>query len=156
MYANLVVSGQTHTSHCSDLNITDTNWYTLVVEPIIGSDANNRVLISISEIGSAIRDQCDLQASIINNFRSVPVLVGGGAGGVEGLMGCLELMINFKSLNLEVTVNGDTIHNDDDCGPCDIMPCLNGGTCVPQNDYDEFSCTCADPYFGDTCGELSL
>ena len=154
LHATVVVGDQTRTSHCSNLNITDSRWYTLIVEPQIGTDTGSSVSISLSIFGSTIADRCDLQASIINNFRSAPVWVGGGAEGVEGLMGCLELMINFRSLNLEVTINDATIRNDDDCGSCDIMPspCLNEGTCVPLNNY-EFNCSCADPYFGDTCGE---
>ena len=155
LHASFAYSGSTPlTSHCSNLNITDTNWYTLVVNPEIGTDAGSRVLIRISVYDSATAiDQCDLQASGIDNLGSALVLVGGEAGGIQGLLGCLELKVNGKSLNLENVVNNNEIRTDN-CGSCDIMPppCLNGGTCVPLNDY-EFNCSCADPYFGDFCGE---
>ena len=157
VHASLNISGTNHSSHCSRVNITNTTWYRLTVEAIVeGCDANCQlnILLAYAADGTAI-DQCNLVTSAITSLSYNPVVIGGiNVGrGVDGLMGCLELMLNFNSLNLESIVDNNIIRTDD-CGSCDIMPppCLNGGTCAPLNTY-EFNCSCADPYFGDFCGE---
>ena len=157
VHASLNASGITVTSYCSRVNITNNTWYTLTVEPVVeGCDANCQLYIALSYTadGTTI-DQCNLGTPANTSLSSASVVIGGINVGraVDGLMGCLELMVNFNSLNLESIVDNNVIHTDD-CGSCDIMPppCLNGGTCVPLNDY-EFNCSCADPYFGDFCGE---
>ena len=158
LFASLNASGTTLNRRCSLVNITGATWYRLTVEPVVEAcDAACEMLIALSYAADStgrIIDRCDLDSSAVASFSSIHVVVGGEAGGVEGLMGCLELMVNNEPLNLEGVINGDTIRNDDDCGSCDIMPppCLNGGTCVPQSDYN-FTCSCVSPYFGDTCGE---
>ena len=143
-------------SHCSRVNITNTTWYRLVVEPVVeGCDASCQVNITLAYAADGtIIDQCNLVAIAITILSSAPVVIGGMAVGVEGLMGCLELMVNFNSLNLEGIVDDITIHTND-CGLCDILPCFNGGLCVPLNDY-EFNCSCVDPYFGDFCVVITV
>ena len=154
LYASLVVGGQTRTSSCNILNITNTNWYKLVVEPLLGSDAGNEVFLTLytPPDNPNPSDRCDLRTSLINTFRSTPVVIGGVAGGVSSLMGCLESMLNMQQVNFDV-VPSDTIHIGD-CEPCDISPspCLSGGTCNNVDDYS-FNCSCVDPYFGDFCGK---
>ena len=152
LYASLVVDDQTHTSHCHDLKITNANWYKLVVEPILGSDAGNQVLVTLytppdNPIPS---DRCDLDIHRISTFCSTPVVIGGTAGGVSSLMGCLESMLNMQQVNFDIVLS-DTMHTGD-CEPCDISPCLNGGTCGNVDDYS-FNCSCADAYFGNFCGK---
>ena len=153
VYASLNISGITLSSHCSRVNITSTTWYRLVIESVVeGCDANCQVNIALAYVADGtIIDQCNLATIAVTILSSAPVVIGGMAGGVEGLMGCLELMVNYNSLNLEGVIDDNTIYTND-CGSCDIMPCLNGGTCVPLNDY-EFNCSCVDPYFGEFCGE---
>ena len=154
LYASLVVGDQTRTSSCNFLYITNTNWYKLVVEPLLGSDAGNEVLLTLftPPDNPNPSDRCDLRTSLINTFRSTPVVIGGVAGGVSSLMGCLESMLNMQQVNFDV-VPSDTIHIGD-CEPCDISPspCLSGGTCNNVDDYS-FNCSCVDPYFGNFCGK---
>ena len=134
-----------------DLTITPYNWYSLTVEAIIGSDSNNRVNVTISSPTTST--QCDITTSLIGTFSSTPVVIGGGAGGVEGLMGCLQLMLNMEPVDWKFVLS-DTIQMHG-CEACEILtPCLNGGTCQPLDDQT-YNCSCADPYYGDFCGKLS-
>ena len=152
LYTSLVVGDQTRTSSCNILNITNTNWYKLVVEPILGSDPGREVLLTLftPPDNPNPSDNCNLRTSLISTFRSTPVVIGGMAGGVSSLMGCLESMLNMQQVNFDIVLS-DTIHTGD-CEPCDISPCLNVGMCGNVDDYS-FNCSCADQYFGNTCGK---
>ena len=68
LYASLVVGDQTRTSSCNILNITNINWYKLVIEPLLRSDAGNEVLLTLyTPPGNYNRsDRCDLHTSLIN------------------------------------------------------------------------------------------
>ena len=110
MYASLVVGEQTCTSKCQNLNITNTNWYTLVVEPILGSDADQVLLrLYTRPYNGYSSDRCDLRTRLISTFRSTPVVIGGMAGGMSSLMGCLESMLSMQQVNFDVVLS-DTIH----------------------------------------------
>ena len=156
LYASLVYDGQTRTSSCNMVNITNTNWYKLVIEPLLGSDAGNEVLLTLYTPPDNLNpsDRCDLRTSLINNFRSTTVVIGGVASdtGVSSLIGCLESMLNMQQVNFDVVLS-DAIHTGD-CEPCNItpLPCDNGGTCNNVDDYS-FNCSCVDPYFGGFCGK---
>jgi len=126
VYVKLLVNNYVLNRTC-DLTITPTNWYRLIVELITGTDASDEVLIVLIDPDS-MSSSCGLQTSILSRFSSTPVVVGGMAGGVDGLVGCLELMFNSDTdlLNLE-RVLSDKIHTDN-CQPCDIPDiCQNGG-----------------------------
>jgi len=151
VYVKLLVNNNMLNRTC-DLTITPTNWYRLIVELIIGSDASEEVLITLVD-PDRMFSSCGLQTSLLSRFSSTPIVVGGMAGGVDGLVGCLELMFNSNTdlLNLEHVLS-DTIHTDN-CQPCDIPDaCQNGGSCQNVDDR-RFTCNCVAPYFGDFCGK---
>ena len=145
---NLLVDDRAHTSSCN-LTITPTVWYSLTVEPMVGhgSDIGGGISVTVSSAHASA--QCEI-TSLITAFNSTPVVVGGGAGGMDGLMGCVEVMLNMQPVSLGVVLS-DIIRTND-CQACDIAtPCLNEGICQPLDDRT-FSCSCIDPYHGDYCG----
>ncbi len=150
VYISLLVDDRAYSSSCN-LAITPTNWYSLSVEPIVGSDSSDGVSITVSSPHASTR--CGV-TSLIAVFSSTSVVVGGEAGGVDGLMGCVELMLNMEPLSLGAVLS-DIIRTNG-CQACDIAtPCLNGGKCQPLDDHT-FNCSCIDPYHGDYCGKHYL
>ena len=153
IYVNLQVDNQVYSNICN-LIISPNYWYTLTVEPVIGSEGGDHFMVSLLQYGSgSVHDQCNLSnlpTGLISSFISSPVVVGGMAGGLDGLVGCLELTLNEEPLNLEVLLS-DNIHADK-CQPCDIpSPCPNGTSCQPLDDRT-FTCNCAEPL----CGKYHL
>ena len=146
VYVNLLVGNQGYTDICN-LMITPHYWYTLTAEPVIGSDGEDHFMVSLLLYDSgSVHDQCNLSnlpTDLISSFISSPVVVGGMARGLDGLVGCLELTLNEEPLNLEVLLS-DIIHTDN-CQPCDIpSPCPNGTLCQPLDDRT-FTCNCVEP-----------
>ena len=147
VYVSLLVDDTPRSSSC-DLTITPTKWYSLTVEPIVGSDSSDGISVTVNSPTASA--QCGV-TSLITAFSATSVVVGGGAGDVDGLMGCVELMLNMQPLNLGVVLS-DTIQTNG-CQACDIAtPCLNGGVCRPFDDRT-FNCSCIDHYHGDYCGK---
>ena len=150
VYVSVLVGNRALINSCA-LTITPYYWYSLTIQVIVGSDSDNGVNVTIGSPTTST--QCNIATSLIGTFSSTPVVIGGGAGGVEGLMGCLRLMLNMQPINWELVVsNTIQVHG---CEACEIpTPCLNGGMCQPLGDQT-YDCSCVDPYYGDFCGKLS-
>ena len=135
-----------------DLDINMYEWYIVVVEPVINAiDSASSINVRLDTVIPGVERSCDIQGGVATSLSSVPLFVGGSEAGVDGLVGCLEVEYNNAELNLE-TVLSDVIEAEN-CEPCFINPCTNGGMCFNLNDY-EFNCSCVDPFFGRFCGKL--
>ena len=148
---SLLVDDRARASTCN-LTITPTTWYSVSVEPMggQGSDIGGGIGVTVSSPDASA--QCEVM-SLITAFNSTPVVVGGGAGGVDGLIGCVEVMLNIQPVSLGAVLSD--IIQANGCQACDIAtPCLNEGICQPLDDRT-FSCSCIDPYHGDYCGKCS-
>lgn len=66
--------------------------------------------------------------------------------------GCIgEVFINGKKLDLSYSfTESRAISQCNDGSPCDRRPCLHGGTCMANAEY-EYQCLCAEGYEGDRC-----
>ncbi|XP_063807041.1 basement membrane-specific heparan sulfate proteoglycan core protein-like, partial [Pseudophryne corroboree] len=59
--------------------------------------------------------------------------------------------INGKKVDISYSfLESHTISQCYDNSPCDRMPCLHGGRCMPTGEY-EFQCLCIDGFKGDRC-----
>ena len=54
--------------------------------------------------------------------------------------------------------SGETckIETSNPCETSGASLCLNGGTCVPENDYLDYNCICLDGFIGENCELTSL
>ena len=148
VYMSVLVDDLAYTNSCN-LTITSNNWYSLTLEAIVRSDSSDGVNVTISSPTNST--QCNLVTSIIGAFSSTALVIRGGAGDVEGLMGCVKLMLNMQPIDFRLVLS-DTIQKNG-CEACEIStPWLNGGTCQPLGDQT-FSCSCVDPYYGDFYGK---
>ncbi|XP_049611156.2 basement membrane-specific heparan sulfate proteoglycan core protein isoform X2 [Syngnathus scovelli] len=67
----------------------------------------------------------------------------------EGCVG--EVFINNKKLDLSYSfTESRAIRKCVDTSPCDRRPCLNGGHCMPNAEY-EYQCLCRDGFEGERC-----
>ncbi|XP_077465112.1 basement membrane-specific heparan sulfate proteoglycan core protein [Stigmatopora argus] len=67
----------------------------------------------------------------------------------EGCIG--EVLINNKKVDLSYSFTASrAIRKCVDTGPCDRRPCLNGGHCMPNAEY-EYQCLCKDGFEGERC-----
>ncbi|XP_077565304.1 basement membrane-specific heparan sulfate proteoglycan core protein isoform X7 [Stigmatopora nigra] len=67
----------------------------------------------------------------------------------EGCVG--EVLINNKKVDLSYSFTASrAIRKCVDSGPCDRRPCLNGGHCMPNAEY-EYQCLCKDGFEGERC-----
>lgn len=66
--------------------------------------------------------------------------------------GCIgEVSINGKKVDISYSfVESHSISQCYDSSPCDRMPCLHGGRCMPTGEY-EYQCLCHDGFTGDRC-----
>ncbi|XP_075696695.1 basement membrane-specific heparan sulfate proteoglycan core protein [Rhinoderma darwinii] len=66
--------------------------------------------------------------------------------------GCIgEVSINGKEVDISYSfVESHSISQCYDSSPCDRMPCLHGGRCMPTGEY-EYQCLCYDGFTGDRC-----
>ncbi|XP_066462350.1 basement membrane-specific heparan sulfate proteoglycan core protein isoform X4 [Eleutherodactylus coqui] len=66
--------------------------------------------------------------------------------------GCIgEVSINGKKVDISYSfVESHSISQCYDSSPCDRMPCLHGGRCMPTGEY-EYQCLCRDGFKGDRC-----
>ena len=146
--------GAEATDLCNDVTISRYEWYSVVIEPIImAADASPEVGVNLERLTSGQAfSTCRISNSILNSFSSFPLVLGGSAADVDGLVGCVELDYNMRMLSFDTVVSSVIV--TDNCEPCSISPCMNGGMCINIDDR-EFNCSCADPFFGRFCGELS-
>jgi len=146
------------TGVCTGFTVSMYEWYELIIQPVLvpPGDEQPLVLLDVYNLPSQPSQlpivNCMIQDGILTSFSSVPLVLGGRAANVDGLMGCLELEYNDRVANLETVLTDDI--GTENCEPCSISPCMNGGTCNNLNDY-EFNCSCADPFFGQLCGEYN-
>ncbi|XP_061544566.1 basement membrane-specific heparan sulfate proteoglycan core protein isoform X9 [Phycodurus eques] len=70
----------------------------------------------------------------------------------EMFKGCIgEVFINNKKVDLSYSfTESRAIHKCVDTSPCDRRPCLNGGHCMPNAEY-EYQCLCRDGFEGERC-----
>ncbi|XP_075461950.1 basement membrane-specific heparan sulfate proteoglycan core protein isoform X3 [Ascaphus truei] len=70
----------------------------------------------------------------------------------QHFQGCIgEVSINGKKVDISYSfVESRSISQCYDSSPCDRMPCLHGGLCMPAGEY-EFQCLCRDGFKGDRC-----
>ncbi|XP_061650010.1 basement membrane-specific heparan sulfate proteoglycan core protein isoform X12 [Phyllopteryx taeniolatus] len=70
----------------------------------------------------------------------------------EMFKGCIgEVLINNKKVDLSYSfTESRAIHKCVDTSPCDRRPCLNGGHCMPNAEY-EYQCLCRDGFEGERC-----
>ncbi|MEE6482445.1 hypothetical protein FKM82_013243 [Ascaphus truei] len=62
-----------------------------------------------------------------------------------------QVSINGKKVDISYSfVESRSISQCYDSSPCDRMPCLHGGLCMPAGEY-EFQCLCRDGFKGDRC-----
>ncbi|XP_054634283.1 basement membrane-specific heparan sulfate proteoglycan core protein isoform X11 [Dunckerocampus dactyliophorus] len=67
----------------------------------------------------------------------------------EGCIG--EVLINNKKVDLSYSfTESRAIRKCVDTSPCDRRPCLNGGHCMPNAEY-EYQCLCKDGFEGEHC-----
>ncbi|KAM5132244.1 basement membrane-specific heparan sulfate proteoglycan core protein [Mantella aurantiaca] len=89
------------------------------------------------------------------------MFLGGVDGGVElppainvtqPYQGCIgEISINNKKVDVSYSfIESHAISQCYDSSPCDRMPCLHGGRCMPTGEY-EYQCLCRDGFKGDRC-----
>lgn len=66
--------------------------------------------------------------------------------------GCIgEVSINNKKVDISYSfLESHAISQCYDSSPCDRMPCLHGGRCMPTGEY-EYQCLCRDGFKGDRC-----
>ncbi|XP_069096158.1 basement membrane-specific heparan sulfate proteoglycan core protein isoform X2 [Pleurodeles waltl] len=66
--------------------------------------------------------------------------------------GCIgEVSVNGKKVDISYSfLESHGISQCYDRSPCDRMPCLHGGRCMPAGEY-EFQCLCPDGFKGDRC-----
>ncbi|XP_072305364.1 basement membrane-specific heparan sulfate proteoglycan core protein isoform X2 [Eucyclogobius newberryi] len=66
--------------------------------------------------------------------------------------GCIgEVLINNKTVDLSYSfTESDAISKCVDNSPCDRRPCLNGGDCMSNAEY-EYQCLCKDGFEGERC-----
>ncbi|XP_044138378.1 basement membrane-specific heparan sulfate proteoglycan core protein isoform X4 [Bufo gargarizans] len=66
--------------------------------------------------------------------------------------GCIgEVSINNKKVDISYSfVESHSISQCYDRSPCDRMPCMHGGRCMPAGEY-EYQCLCRDGFKGDRC-----
>ncbi|XP_072282815.1 basement membrane-specific heparan sulfate proteoglycan core protein, partial [Pyxicephalus adspersus] len=66
--------------------------------------------------------------------------------------GCIgEVSINNKKVDISYSfIESRAISQCYDSSPCDRMPCLHGGRCMPTGEY-EYQCLCRDGFKGDRC-----
>ncbi|XP_018081999.1 basement membrane-specific heparan sulfate proteoglycan core protein isoform X11 [Xenopus laevis] len=66
--------------------------------------------------------------------------------------GCIgEVSINGKKVDISYSfIESLAIGQCYDNSPCDRMPCLHGGRCLPTGEY-EYQCLCLDGFKGDRC-----
>ncbi|KAM3922273.1 basement membrane-specific heparan sulfate proteoglycan core protein isoform 4-T4 [Leptodactylus fuscus] len=66
--------------------------------------------------------------------------------------GCIgDVSINGKKIDISYSfVESHSISQCYDSSPCDRMPCLHGGRCMPTGEY-EYQCICRDGFKGDRC-----
>ncbi|XP_069802948.1 basement membrane-specific heparan sulfate proteoglycan core protein isoform X4 [Dendropsophus ebraccatus] len=66
--------------------------------------------------------------------------------------GCIgEVSINGKKVDISYSfIESHSISQCYDSSPCDRMPCLHRGHCMPTGEY-EFQCICRDGFKGDRC-----
>ncbi|XP_061908758.1 basement membrane-specific heparan sulfate proteoglycan core protein [Entelurus aequoreus] len=72
---------------------------------------------------------------------------------VSGMFqGCVgEVLINNKTLDLSYSFTESRgVRRCVDSSPCDRRPCLNGGHCMPNAEY-EYQCLCQDGFEGERC-----
>ena len=86
---SLLVDDRAHTSSCN-LTITPTTWFSLIVEPMVGHGLDSGGGISVTVSNANASAQCEV-ISLITAFSSTPVVVGGEVGGMDGLIGCVEV-----------------------------------------------------------------
>ncbi|XP_075898523.1 basement membrane-specific heparan sulfate proteoglycan core protein [Nelusetta ayraudi] len=70
----------------------------------------------------------------------------------EMFKGCVgEVSINNKKVDLSYSfTESKSIRKCVDSSPCDRRPCLNGGHCMPNAEY-EYQCLCKDGFEGERC-----
>ncbi|XP_063292891.1 basement membrane-specific heparan sulfate proteoglycan core protein isoform X6 [Pelobates fuscus] len=70
----------------------------------------------------------------------------------QNFKGCIgEVSINGKKVDISYSfVDSRTVGQCYDSSPCDRMPCLHGGKCMPTGEY-EYQCICQDGFRGDRC-----
>ncbi|XP_061698268.1 basement membrane-specific heparan sulfate proteoglycan core protein isoform X3 [Syngnathoides biaculeatus] len=70
----------------------------------------------------------------------------------ELFTGCIgEVFINNKKVDLSYSfTESRAIRKCVDASPCDRRPCLNGGHCMPNAEY-EYQCLCRDGFEGERC-----
>ncbi|XP_056400171.1 basement membrane-specific heparan sulfate proteoglycan core protein isoform X3 [Hyla sarda] len=66
--------------------------------------------------------------------------------------GCIgEVSINGKKVDISYSfIENHSISQCYDSSPCDRMPCLHGGRCMPTGEY-EYQCLCRNGFKGDRC-----
>ncbi|XP_068097689.1 basement membrane-specific heparan sulfate proteoglycan core protein isoform X2 [Hyperolius riggenbachi] len=66
--------------------------------------------------------------------------------------GCIgDVSINNKKVDISYSfIESRAISQCYDSSPCDRMPCLHGGRCLPTGEY-EYQCLCRDGFQGDRC-----
>ncbi|KAM4703219.1 basement membrane-specific heparan sulfate proteoglycan core protein [Rhinophrynus dorsalis] len=90
-----------------------------------------------------------------------PMYLGGVDNSVElpsaanvsrHFQGCIgEVSINGKKVDISYSfIASLSIAQCYDSSPCDRMPCLHGGRCMPTGEY-EYQCLCRDGFRGDRC-----
>ncbi|KAM8927903.1 basement membrane-specific heparan sulfate proteoglycan core protein [Pelodytes ibericus] len=74
------------------------------------------------------------------------------ANGSSSFQGCIgEVSINGKKVDISYSfIDSHAIGQCYDSSPCDRMPCLHGGRCMPTGEY-EYQCFCRDGFRGDRC-----